>query len=42
MEVGKQHAGKEFIDALGNYEGEVIINEEGWCKFLCKETPVSV
>ncbi len=42
MEIGKNFAGAKFTDALKNHEGEVIINEDGWGDFKCKEGSVSV
>ena len=42
MYIGTQHAGKTFIDALGNYEEEVIIQEDGYGVFKVKEKSVSV
>lgn len=42
MEIGKGHAGKVFIDALGNRAEEVIINEEGWAEFFCAAGSASV
>lgn len=42
MEIGKGHAGKTFVDALGKREGEVIVNEDGWAEFFCAAGSVSV
>jgi len=42
MEIGKKFAGEKFIDQLGNYTGEVIINKDGFGKFSCKGASVSV
>ena len=42
MEIGKKFAGKTFIDALGNREGELVIDENGWAEFHCNAGSVSV
>jgi len=42
MEVGKGHAGKIFVDALGHRDEEVTIDEEGWAVFFCGAGSVSV
>ena len=42
MEVGKQHAGKIFIDYLETISNEVTINEEGWGSFDVKAGTISV
>ena len=42
MEMGKVHAGKVFIDAMGHREEEVTVNEEGWAQFFCAAGKVSV
>lgn len=42
MEIGIGHAGKLFIDALGNREEEVMVNEDGWAQFFCAAGSVSV
>lgn len=42
MYVGKQFAGRKFIDALGNCEEEVWINEEGLGNFKVGERSTSV
>lgn len=42
MEIGKGHAGKIFIDALGYRKEEVTVNEQGWADFFCEAGSVSV
>ncbi|MEJ7557987.1 MAG: alpha-amylase [Pedobacter sp.] len=42
MEIGKAFAGKSLKDCLGQAEGEVLINEEGWGDFYCEAGSVSV
>ena len=42
MYIGKQFAGEKFIDALGNCQEEVIIDEEGFGIFKVNEKSVSV
>lgn len=42
MEIGATHAGRTFIDALGNREEEVVINEEGCAEFTCPAGSLSV
>ncbi|MBC7616473.1 MAG: alpha-amylase [Pedobacter sp.] len=42
MEVGIAFSGKTFVDALGNRQGEVIINEHGKGSFYCNGGSVSV
>lgn len=42
MYVGEHFSGKAFIDALGNIEGEVIIDEEGCGEFKVNSKSVSV
>ncbi|WP_316738212.1 alpha-amylase [Pedobacter aquatilis] len=42
MEIGEKFAGKTFVDALGNREGEVMINETGRAEFHCNAGSVSV
>lgn len=42
MEIGRQHAGKQFIDYLQNHDAVVTINEDGWAEFLCNAGSVSV
>ncbi len=42
MEVGKQHAGKEFYDFLGYHSEAVTINADGWGEFKAKAGSVSV
>jgi len=42
MEIGKGHAGKVFIDALGHRNEEITIDENGWAQFFCAAGSVSV
>jgi alpha-amylase len=42
MNVGQQHAGKTFVDALGYCSGEIIISESGEADFFCAPGSVSV
>lgn len=42
MYIGKKLAGEEFIDAIGNCEEKVIIDEEGIGNFKVKSKSVSV
>lgn len=42
MEMGKQHAGKVFIDCLGKIRRKIMIDKNGGAKFYCKGGSVSV
>ncbi len=42
MEIGKQHSGQIFIDALQKCQDEIIINKDGWGDFSCSDGSVSV
>jgi len=42
MYIGKQHAGKEYVDYLGNREETITINDEGLATFLCAPGSISV
>jgi alpha-amylase len=42
MEMGPDFKGRTFIDVLGHVKEEVIIDEDGWAGFSCKEKSVSV
>jgi alpha-amylase len=42
MEVGKRHAGKTFIEFLGKNQAEIIVNDDGWAKFLVGAGTVAV
>lgn len=42
MEMGKQYAGKLFIDHLGNHDQQVTIDGDGYGTFLCRAESVSV
>jgi alpha-amylase len=41
MEVGRRHAGTEFVDVLGRSQGSVWINHDGWGEFRCEGGSVS-
>lgn len=42
MEVGKVHAGRLMVDALGGRTEEVLIDENGWGEFYCNAGSVAV
>ena len=42
MYIGKENAGEGFIDALGNCEEEIIIDEEGCGNFKVKGKSCSI
>ena len=42
MDVGMQHAGETWIDVLGNESREVVIDEEGYGVFSCKDGSLSI
>ena len=42
MYIGKEYAGKYFVDALGNYKEEVKIDEQGYGIFYVEDGSVSV
>ncbi len=42
MEVGRRHAGAEFVDLLGHVPGSIRINQDGWGEFRCNGGSVSV
>ena len=42
MEVGRRHAGRTFVDWLGNCAGTVTIDNNGWGHFRCEGGSVSV
>lgn len=42
MEIGRRHAGREFVDLLGRSYGSVWINGDGWGEFRCEGGSVSV
>jgi len=42
MEVGKQHAGKVFVDCLGKINRKIMIDKNGGAKFYCNAKSVSV
>ena len=42
MYIGKQHAGKEYRDYLGNRDETITINEEGMGTFFCAPGSISV
>ena len=41
MYVGKQHANKQFVDALGHFRKTVVINNDGWGNFMVKGGSIS-
>jgi alpha-amylase len=38
MEIGKQHAGKVFVDCLGKVNQKIMIDKNGGAKFYCKRS----
>ncbi len=42
MYIGKKFANKKFIDAMGNIQEEVVIDEEGCGNFKVKEKSVAI
>ncbi|SJL11595.1 related to alpha-amylase [Armillaria ostoyae] len=42
MEVGKEHAGEKWKDLLGWYQGDVVIEDDGWAEFKCSARSVSI
>ncbi len=42
MEIGKNHAGKNFIDILDHQKEKIQVNPEGWAKFTTNGHSVSV
>ncbi|KIO17122.1 glycoside hydrolase family 13 protein [Tulasnella calospora MUT 4182] len=42
MEVGKEHAGEQWIDLLGWYQGEVTLNDDGWGEFKCHARSIGI
>jgi alpha-amylase len=42
MRAGKHHAGKTFVDACGNREEKIVIDEEGKGEFYANDGSVSV
>ena len=42
MVIGKQHAGKVFVDCLGKIGRKIMIDKNGGAKFYCKGGSVSV
>ena len=42
MEMGKQYAGEEFFDAIGNCQEPVLIDEEGFGEFRTEGGNVAV
>lgn len=42
MEMGIRHAGRTFVDFLGNCAGAVTIDNNGWGEFRCEGGSVSV
>jgi len=42
MQVGSRHAGKTFVDYLGNVAEEIVIDQDGRAEFTVRERSVSV
>jgi len=42
MYIGEKHAGKTFMDYLGNVQNRITINQYGWANFKCNAGSVSV
>ena len=42
MFVGQEWANQTFVDLLGNHQGQVTIDEEGYGQFPVSERSVSV
>lgn len=42
MKMGSHHAGKTFIDFLGKYPGEIVLDEEGCAEFHVPAGTVSI
>lgn len=42
MYIGEKFAGEKFIDALGNCEDEIIIEDNGWANFKVKNRSCSI
>jgi len=42
MEVGQQHAGQVFVDAVGKIKKKIMVDRNGGAKFYCKGGSVSV
>ncbi|KAG7439172.1 putative alpha-amylase [Guyanagaster necrorhizus] len=42
MDVGKEHAGEKWKDLLGWYQGEIVIEDDGWAEFKCSARSVSI
>ncbi|ORY89611.1 putative alpha-amylase [Leucosporidium creatinivorum] len=42
MQIPDGHAGEKWVDALGWYQGEVTIGDDGWADFKCNARSVSV
>ncbi|EIW72207.1 alpha-amylase [Tremella mesenterica] len=41
-EVGEDHKGEKWTDALGWYQGEVIVGDDGWAEFHCPPESISI
>ncbi|MDD5571708.1 MAG: alpha-amylase [Bacteroidales bacterium] len=41
MEIGKKYAGRQLYDFLGNCEGTVTVNKDGWSEFRVNGNSVS-
>ncbi|WP_316842348.1 alpha-amylase [Pedobacter gandavensis] len=42
MEMGLENVGKTMIDAMGNRNEKITIDEKGWAEFFCNAESVSV
>ena len=42
MYIGTKHVGEKFIDSLGNFDQEVVIDEEGYGNFYVKGKSTSI
>lgn len=42
MYIGKQFSGQKFRDLLFNFEEKIVIDEEGFGKFMVRNGSVSV
>lgn len=42
MYVGEFHAGKKYVDLLGNSSEEIIIEEDGWATFFVENSSLAV
>ncbi|MCE7066652.1 alpha-amylase [Dyadobacter sp. CY326] len=42
MQLGEKHAGKTFVDYMGHFDHEIVIQEDGWAELPVKGGSVSV